>query len=117
KEQVVPIPGGDLKLLLKYVNIIDPEHRLLFLTFIVSCFMSGFPHAALVIFGAQGSAKSTLSKLTRLTVDPSIVDAAGMPTDAKEFIQMLSHHHLTFFDNVSKISDEISDTFCKIISG
>lgn len=117
KEQVIPIAGGDVELFLKYINILNPEHKLLLLVFLVSCFIPGFPHAMLAIFGAQGSSKSTLSKLARQLVDPSLVDVSGLPNNQKELVQTLAHHHFIFFDNLSYLSEEASDTICKAITG
>lgn len=117
KAQVLPVKNGDVKLFLKYINITNPEHRLLLLVFIVSCFVSNFPHVMLVIFGAQGSSKSTLSKLARFLVDPSMIEVASFPHTPKELVQALAHHYFLFFDNVSYISEDQSDTLCKAITG
>lgn len=117
KSQVAPIRNGDAKLFLKYVNLVNPEHRLLFLIFLVSCFVPDFPHVMLVVFGAQGASKSTLSKLARLIVDPSLIEVASFPHSQKELVQALAHHYFLFFDNVSYISEEQSDTLCKAITG
>jgi len=117
KTQVEPSNDGDLPLFLKYVNVVNPEHNLLLLVYLVSCFIPGFPHVMLVIFGSQGSSKSTLAKLLRLVVDPSLIDVASFPRQNKELIQALAHHHFLFFDNVSFISPDQSDTLCKAITG
>lgn len=117
KSQAMPVKGGDVKLFLNYVNIKDQENRLLFLVFLVSCFISDFAHVMLVVFGAQGSSKSTLSKLARLVVDPSLVDVVALPSSQRELIQVLAHHYFLFFDNVSFISEELSDTLCKAVTG
>lgn len=117
RAQVMPVPNGDVNLFLKYVNITNPQHRLLLLVFLVACFIPGFPHAMLVIFGAQGSSKSTLSKLARLLVDPSQIEVASFPSKQKELIQALAHHYFLFFDNVSHISEEQSDILCKAVTG
>jgi hypothetical protein len=117
KAQVLPIENGDIKLFLKYVNITDEAHQLLLLVFIVSCFIPDFPHPMLIIFGAQGSSKSTMAKLTGLVTDPSIIDIGTIPGNLKELIQSLAHHHFSFFDNLSYISDDISDLLCKAITG
>lgn len=117
KAQVIPIQNGDVKIFLNYINITNPEHRLLFLAFIVSCFVPDFPHVMLVVFGAQGASKSTLSKLARLIVDPSLIEVASFPHSQKELVQALAHHYFLFFDNVSYISEDQSDTLCKAITG
>jgi hypothetical protein len=117
KPQITPIKDGDVKLIFNYINIKNEEHKLLFLVFLVSCFIPDFPHVMLVVFGAQGSSKSTLSKLSRLIVDPSLIEIASFPHSPKELIQALAHHYFLFFDNVSYISEDQSDTLCKAITG
>jgi hypothetical protein len=117
KEQMTPIKNGDVKLFLNYINVANPEHQLLLLVFLISCFIPDFPHVMLVVFGAQGSSKSTLSKLARFVVDPSLVDVASFPHSQRELIQALAHHYFLFFDNVSHITEEESDTLCKAITG
>lgn len=115
--QVLPITDGDANLILNYVNVTNESHRLLLLVFVISCFIPDFPHPALVIFGSQGSAKSTLSKLLRRIIDPSLMEVVNLPKEQKELIQKLDHHYFSFFDNVSFIPEETSDTLCKAITG
>jgi hypothetical protein len=117
KAQIMPSKNGDINLFLNYINVANPEHRLLLLVFLVSCFVPGIPHVMLTIFGAQGSSKSTLSRLARLLVDPSLIEVASFPHGQKELIQALAHHYFLFFDNVSFISEEQSDILCKAITG
>ena len=117
QEQIHPAQNGDIRLILKYINLPDKNQQLLFLVYLVSCFIPDFPHPILVIFGPQGSSKTTLSKLLRLIVDPSFIEVASMPTSQKELVQALAHHSFLFFDNVSYISEEVSDTLCKAITG
>ncbi|MEI6553771.1 MAG: bifunctional DNA primase/polymerase, partial [bacterium] len=117
KAQVIPEKEGDVKTFLKYINIINEEHRLLMLVFLVASFIPEFPHVLLVIFGAQGSSKSTLSKLARLVIDPSVIDVASFPNNTNDLIQTLAHHYFLFLDNVSHISEDQSDTLCKAITG
>ncbi len=117
KAQITPVNGGDINKFLDYINIKNPEHKLLFLVFLVASFISDFPHVMLVVFGSQGSSKSTLSRLSRMLVDPSQIEIASMPHNIKELIQALAHHYFLFFDNVSYISEKESDTLCKAITG
>jgi hypothetical protein len=118
RPQIIPAnSGGDVNVLLNYVNITDKQHRLLLLVYLVSCFIPDFGHPILVIFGSQGSAKSTLSKLLRIIIDPSSIEVASMPDNSKELIQTLAHHAFLFFDNVSYISEINSDILCKAVTG
>jgi len=117
QSQVTPDKSGNASLFLNYINIKDLQQQLLLMVFLVSCFVPGFPHPILVIFGPQGSAKSTLSKLLRKIIDPSKIEVASMPDTHKELVQTLAHHAFLFFDNVSYISEATSDTLCKAVTG
>ncbi len=117
-EQVLPSTSEkDAKLILNYVNITDQKQKILFLVYMISCFIPDFPHPLLVIFGQRGSAKSTLSKLLRNIIDPSLIEVSSLVENHKELVQALAHHSFIFFDNVSHISESISDTLCKAITG
>jgi len=118
KNQVNPsTENNDVNLIFKYINITDQNQRNLLLVYLISCFIPDFSHPMLAIFGPQGSAKSTLSKILRLIIDPSLIEVASMPKNQKELVQVLSHHSFIFFDNISYMSDEASDTLCKAITG
>jgi hypothetical protein len=117
KPQITPSVNGNANLFLNYVNITNAEHRLLLMVFLISCFIPGFPHVMSVIFGPQGSSKSTLAKIIRRIIDPSLIDVASFPHSQRELVQALAHHYFLFFDNVSYISEEQSDTLCKAVTG
>jgi hypothetical protein len=115
--QVEPLPGGDIKRILNYLNISQPEQQLLFLVYLVSCFIPGFPHPIPIIYGVQGSAKSSLSKVMRAVIDPSAIEVSELPKNHIELVQKLSHHWCIVFDNISYISDEVSDLLCRAATG
>ncbi|OYV27124.1 MAG: hypothetical protein B7W98_02455, partial [Parcubacteria group bacterium 20-58-5] len=115
--QVEPIAGDDAKEILRFVNITEPEHEILFLACLISFFIPGFPHPMPYVHGPQGSAKSTLSKIVRKIVDPSRIEVLSLPKDNQELAQALSHHHLLFFDNVSYISASVADLLCRAVTG
>ncbi len=117
KPQVMPEIGGDIWKIFDYINIKKEDHKILLLAWIVSCFIPGFPHPIIYLYGPQGSAKSTTSSLLRRLVDPSSIEVAIIPKDQKELIQNLSHHWVLIFDNVSSISPELSDLLCRAVSG
>jgi hypothetical protein len=115
--QVDPTKNGDLKLLLKYVNIPDSQNQLLLLVWLVSCFIPDFPHPVLTIYGPQGSAKSVSSKIFKKVTDPSSIEVTSFPKDLKELVQILSHHWCLFFDNLSDLPAAVSDMLCKAVTG
>jgi hypothetical protein len=117
KTQAIPETGGNIKDILKYVNIKDADQQILFLVWIVSCYIPNFPHPVPYVYGQKGSAKSTISKIVRELVDPSLLDVISFPKNEAELIQILSHNWTVFFDNVSQISENISDLLCRAVTG
>lgn len=117
RPQVEPVKGGDVKSLLKFINIKDIAKQLLLLVYLISCFIFGFPHTILIVYGAQGSAKSTLKKLLKRLIDPSIMELVTLVGNQQELVQQLSHHWFSPFDNISDLSDACSDTLCKVSTG
>jgi hypothetical protein len=117
KSQVVPNENGDVKDIFRFINIKSDDDKLLFVVWLVSCFIPDFPHTMLYLFGPQGSAKSTASRLLKKIIDPSKIEVAEIPRDQKELVQKLSHHWCLIFDNVSDISDELSDLLCRAVTG
>ncbi len=117
RDQVMPIPGGDLKLILKYFNISDPGQQLLTLIHIVCLFIPEFAHPILLIHGQQGSSKTTFSKILRRVIDPSVMETASMPETHRELVQVIAHNSFLFFDNVSWISESVSDILAKAVTG
>lgn len=115
--QIEPQPGGDINRILDYINISQPEQQLLFLVYLVSCFIPGFPHPIPIIYGVQGSAKSSLSKVMRAIIDPSAIEVSELPKNHVELVQKLSHHWCIVFDNISYVSDEVSDLLCRAATG
>lgn len=115
--QVTPISGGDLRQLLEHVNIENEKHRILLLVYIVSCFIPDIAHPIPILFGSQGSAKSTLFRMIRKIVDPSSLEMQSLPNNNVALVQTLSHHWIAFFDNVSSLPSWVPDTLCRAVTG
>ena len=117
KPQVLPSENGDIKLLLPFLNLQGEDDKILFLVWLVSCFLPHIPHPIPVLYGPQGSAKSTLFKLVKAILDPSIMPFLSMPKDLNELVQRLDHHWFVPFDNLTGLSDWQSDTLSRAITG
>lgn len=116
--QVEPSLGGDMSQLFEFIPTPKEEHeRLLLLCWLVVSMLQGFPHPALTVHGPQGSRKSTLFKLLRRLVDPSVLDLLAPNTDIREFVQLASHHYFLPLDNLSTINPLFSDALCRAITG
>ena len=115
--QVPPVSGGDVKDVLRFVNITDSDQQMLFLVHLIASFIPGWPHPACYIYGPQGSAKSSLSRVTRRLIDPSKIEVVSLTRHESELAQQLSHHSYLAFDNVSDIPDSVADLLCRAITG
>jgi hypothetical protein len=118
KAQVEPVSGGDIREVLKFINVKDSHQQRLLLAHLVLLFIPGFPHAILYVYGAAGSAKSTLLEIQHEIIDPSDIGSMSLPRNTDELKQQLNHHSVfASFDNVSTITDEVSDLFCRAATG
>lgn len=117
RPQITPTEGGSLDTLFNFINISNEDDRLLLLVFLVSSLIPGFSHPILALFGLQGSAKSTVSKLLKSLIDPSALSTISAPTNEKEFIQTAAHHWLLPLDNLSGMPIWLSDALCRISTG
>lgn len=117
--QVVPVAADkkDIKRLEDFLNLAKSEYTILFLVYLVTCFIPDIPHPIPIVFGSKGSAKSTFAKILSKLIDPSIQGVSGMPTDQNEIIRQLYHHWFRFFDNITSFSTSISDLFCRAVTG
>ncbi len=117
RSQAEPVAGGDLRELLRFVNLSDPSQKLLLLVYVVCCLVPDIPHPIPVLHGPQGSAKTTMFRMLRRLVDPSRVEVLSFPHSATELVQQLSHHWAPYYDNVSTLPIAVSDILCRAVTG
>jgi hypothetical protein len=116
KSQVLPQKNGDIRKILDFVNIKEDD-QLLFLIYLVSCFIPGFPHPIQIIHGEKGGSKTMTFKLLKSLIDPSVIQVLTFPKNIQELIQNLDHHWYLGFDNISNITDSTSDALCRAVTG
>ncbi len=117
---ILPTEEYDEPLLDKFIsllNIADEDTKLLVKVKIVSLLIPDISKPVNLLYGEQGSAKSTFQELIRMLIDPSSVKTLTFPRDINELIQKLSHNYIAYFDNVSKINDWVSDALCRAVTG
>jgi len=102
---------------LKLFNFQSKKDILLFSVYLVSLFIPEIPKVILIIRGTGGGAKTTAFRMTKEIVDPSSVDTFSFPKQINDLVQTLDHHYVSFFDNVSFISEEVSDLLCRAVTG
>lgn len=113
----VPVHGGDLHQLLRFVNLPRPEDRLLLLCLLVAALVPGIPLPVLIVHGPQGAAKSTLLKLIKRLLDPSQALLIGAIKALDEFAVVAVQHRVLFLDNLTSMPAWLSDALCRAVTG
>lgn len=117
-QQVLPVkPGVLLQELFRFINIHDLLEQILFMVYIVSLFIPPMVHPVLILYGGQGTAKSTASRFIKLLVDPSIIEMNSLSGSLADIAQFISHNYLCVFDNLDKITSRQSDLLCQAVTG
>ena len=102
---------------MRLLNITGEGNKLVLKCYIISLFIPNISKPVLMLYGEQGSAKSTFEELIKMLADPSIIKTLSFPKDINELIQQLAHNYIAYYDNVSRINDWISDLLCRAVTG
>jgi hypothetical protein len=111
-----PVHGANPKGVLRLVNL-RPHHQHLFLTWLVHSFRPDVPYPVLALSGPQGRGKSTISTIARRLVDPSESELMEPPKSRRDLAIAAHNSHLVVLDNLSSISDDFSDSICRLATG
>lgn len=117
KAQVRPIEYDSLNILDNYFRYKDENHLVLQKVALVSLFIDNIQRPICVLHGEKGSAKTSTMKLIRNIVDPSIVPTTSLPRNVDDLAVTLSNQYLICFDNIDRISNDISDLLCTAVTG
>jgi hypothetical protein len=114
----LPIPNGrgDISKLKNFLNV-DEKNLTLIKAWLVNCFRPDFPHPILNFSGEQGTAKTTAAKVCRELVDPSLAPFRSAPRDERDLVIAAVNAWICSFDNLSSVSNSLSDGFCRISTG
>ncbi|MBM4340327.1 MAG: DUF3854 domain-containing protein [Deltaproteobacteria bacterium] len=114
--QVEPVIGGNPEEIFNFINV-SGSNRLLVLVYIISCFVPDIPHPIFHPHGPQGSGKTCLCTAIKKLTDPSSVEAIITPRDVTQLVQMIAHHHVCLFDNLSSLPSWMSDVLAQACTG
>ena len=112
-ENVCP---GDVKRFIKeHFNFRSESDRILFAVFLIGCFFGErFSNPVLEIYGQKASAKSTCFKRIQDLIDPLTINPLfPMSRKENEVAMCLTEEYMVCFDNISYISQDISDLLCR----
>jgi hypothetical protein len=112
--QVEPVKGGTLDDLWVFLNVSDARIRRLIEAWILAGMIPDIPRPLLAVYGDHGSAKSSACKVLLNLIDPNI---GGIGKDEIGIVQGLAHRFAAVLENVSHISDWLSDALSRAVTG
>jgi len=119
-QMTAPLPtprrGGDLDALRALAPVDDAGWDLL-RAWLVLAWMPHVSVPILSITGRQGAGKSVLARTIVSIVDPSAAPIRSAPRDILEWQTTAAASRVVALDNVSRISQDLSDALCRAVSG
>jgi hypothetical protein len=117
-QQVKPKRGGDVRALLKFMNVTNESEQLLLLCYTITLFIPDILYPALILHGTQGAGKSLLMQFIKSIVDHSELDTGlNTPKDDHDLALHALHNYILFYDNMSGIAEKFSDALCRAVTG
>jgi len=111
-----PERGGSVDELRELLNV-SAETWPLVLGWLVSGYIPSIPHVILLLGGEQGTGKSTTARFLFSCFDPSPAPLRTAPRDAEQWSVTAAASWGVCLDNVSGISEWLSDTLCRAVTG
>ncbi len=102
---------------IKLFNLGSKNDKILLSVLIITLFIPSIPKPILILSGDGGGAKTTTFNIIKRIVDPGSTDTIAFPKQINDLVQILDHNYVNCFDNVSSISEEISDLLCRAVTG
>jgi hypothetical protein len=115
----LPLPrrGGNLDDLWEFINV-RHEDRETYLCFLLASLAGRKPYPILLGNGQEGSAKTTFMNFTVAMIDPCIrANGKDVPDTRRDLVIQARNRHLIAYDNVSRISGDMSDAYCRLSTG
>lgn len=117
KELPRPCKNGQIASLHQFINAREEHDFHLIIAWLLSTFKENSPFPIMIIQGEQGSAKSTTTSILRTLIDPSTLTLRSLPKNEEELAISTKNAFVLAYDNISEISDNMSDNFCKMSTG
>lgn len=116
---MAPLPTpchGSLMALEKFINVNAGDMPLVIGWLLMAARGAG-PYPVLILNGEQGTGKSTTTRVLRSCIDPSTVPLRGLTRDVRDVMVTATNNHVIIADNLSGLSAELSDVFCRLSTG
>ena len=116
--EALPLPvTGDYRELQAFINVPDESNFKLVTGWLIGALNPAGPFPIMILNGEQGSAKSTTARIIRSVIDPNGSPLRAMSRDERDLFIQAANSHILCFDNLSGMSDTMSDACCRIATG
>jgi len=112
-----PTAGGSINPLRSLINVGDDENWVLCLSWLVAACRAKGAYPILILQGEQGAAKSTMVKILRRILDPSIALVRTPPREERDLLIAANNSWVIAYDNLSGIPQWFSDSLCRLATG
>ena len=114
----VPEQGGSIEELRELLNIQSSDDFILIVSWAEFAALRGIgPYPVLAVSGEHGSAKSTLVRILRALIDPSVAPLRSLPPSERDLFVSADDNFVQAFDNISGLSAPLSDALCRLATG
>ena len=117
KELAKPVAGGSIDKLRDFLNVGSDSDFVLAVSWILAALRHQGPYPIMVLNGEMGSSKSTFSNILKSLVDPSASSIRTLPRKDTDLFISSSNAYVLAFDNISGLTNSISDTLCRLSTG
>ena len=112
-----PEGGGTAEELFRFINVPNPDDRVLVTAWLVAVLRPRGPYPILLLHGEQGSAKSTTARILGSVIDPSRAGLRAEPRSVHDLMIAAHNSHVIALDNLSSLPNWMSDALCRVSSG
>lgn len=114
----IPIPesGGSINDLRAFMNVNDDDFRLI-VGWLLASLNPYVDRPILWVNGEKGYGKTELTNLLKKLIDPDATGALAPVDSVRDFKVVASSRYIVGLDNISKITKNWSDTFCRMVTG
>ena len=112
-----PARNGTLTALRPFVNLASDDDWRLVVSWLVIALRPTGPYPVLVVYGEQGSAKSSLVRVLRALVDPNTAALRTTSREERDLVIAATNGWLIALDNLSHLPDWLSDALCRLATG
>jgi hypothetical protein len=111
-----PQRGQSIERLRRYANLTDAGFILL-VQLLVDALHPRDERPVGCFVGGEGRGKSTLAKVVQRVLDPRATNTGNPPPTVRELIGRARNGTVLVFDNLSTLSQDMSDAICRLASG